>query len=238
MRSVIVVNERGDPRDPRISSRLTRARERCTRPSRSMCSEIKEGKSSFSDAAPKNALAAHLANTCCSHPFPEETSKEAGERRLREEMGFSCPLSGRKHVCVPGGRSGARRRTRACDALTANVDAVKPVPNPAEVAEWKRDRCQGIAKNMQAQPESYAPWFHLGLQKLRSMKHLHLAIIPDGNRRWAKTAACCPGTAMKKLLRTFARSRISAENMRVSQFSLSGVFPRKTGSGTKRKYWP
>ncbi|WP_298412727.1 isopentenyl-diphosphate delta-isomerase, partial [Hydrotalea sp.] len=31
-------------------------------------------------------------NTCCSHPRYDETVIEAGERRLREEMGFSTPL--------------------------------------------------------------------------------------------------------------------------------------------------
>src|SRR4029077_7014586 len=31
------------------------------------------------------------ANTCCSHPRPGETAVEAGQRRLGEEMGFTCP---------------------------------------------------------------------------------------------------------------------------------------------------
>ncbi len=32
-------------------------------------------------------------NSCCSHPRPDETVKSAAERRLQEEMGFSCVLS-------------------------------------------------------------------------------------------------------------------------------------------------
>ena len=31
-------------------------------------------------------------NTCCSHPRPDEPVQAAAGRRLREEMGFSCPL--------------------------------------------------------------------------------------------------------------------------------------------------
>src|SRR5919202_243122 len=31
-------------------------------------------------------------NTCCSHPHPGETTDEAAQRRLREEMGFTTPL--------------------------------------------------------------------------------------------------------------------------------------------------
>ena len=33
-----------------------------------------------------------LTNTCCSHPRPGETVIEAGNRRLREEMGMECKL--------------------------------------------------------------------------------------------------------------------------------------------------
>ena len=32
------------------------------------------------------------SNACCSHPRPGETPLDAATRRLREEMGFSCPL--------------------------------------------------------------------------------------------------------------------------------------------------
>ncbi|MDB5195981.1 MAG: isopentenyl-diphosphate delta-isomerase [Flaviaesturariibacter sp.] len=31
-------------------------------------------------------------NTCCSHPFPDETAATAATRRLEEEMGFTTPL--------------------------------------------------------------------------------------------------------------------------------------------------
>src|SRR5437868_14391149 len=32
-------------------------------------------------------------NTCCSHPRPGEDTFAAAERRLAEEMGFTCPLN-------------------------------------------------------------------------------------------------------------------------------------------------
>jgi isopentenyl-diphosphate delta-isomerase len=31
-------------------------------------------------------------NTCCGHPRPSETAIDAAHRRLKEEMGISCPL--------------------------------------------------------------------------------------------------------------------------------------------------
>lgn len=33
------------------------------------------------------------SNTCCSHPFPGETTVEAASRRLQEEMGIGCHLN-------------------------------------------------------------------------------------------------------------------------------------------------
>ncbi len=33
------------------------------------------------------------ANSCCSHPRPNETIKDAANRRLYEEMGMSCDLT-------------------------------------------------------------------------------------------------------------------------------------------------
>jgi len=34
------------------------------------------------------------SNTCCSHPGPGERPIDAAHRRLEEEMGFDCPLTG------------------------------------------------------------------------------------------------------------------------------------------------
>lgn len=34
-----------------------------------------------------------IANSCCSHPRPFESTHAAAARRLREELGISCPLT-------------------------------------------------------------------------------------------------------------------------------------------------
>lgn len=37
-------------------------------------------------------------NSCCGHPFPHESAKEAAQRRLGEELGFTCDLHFRTHI--------------------------------------------------------------------------------------------------------------------------------------------
>ncbi len=37
--------------------------------------------------------AGQWANSCCSHPKPNEDTQKAAERRLQEELGFATPLT-------------------------------------------------------------------------------------------------------------------------------------------------
>lgn len=167
MRSVIAVNERGDPLGTTdiLSAHTgegTLHKAFSVYVFRNFGKEILMQRRS----AEKMLWPLIWANTCCSHPFPEETSKEAAERRLKEEMGFSCLLTEAGSYVYRAEDSGRGVEHEHVTLLTANVDAVKPVPNPAEVAEWKWIDVASLQKDMQAQPESYAPWFHLGLQKI------------------------------------------------------------------------
>ncbi len=40
----------------------------------------------------KNTWPGYWTNACCSHPRKGETLNDATQRRLREELGFACPL--------------------------------------------------------------------------------------------------------------------------------------------------
>jgi isopentenyl-diphosphate delta-isomerase len=110
------------------------------------------------------------ANTCCSHPFPSEEAGVAGERRLKEELGFSTPLSiGPSYVYRAEDPEGNGTEHEHVTMLIGTVDAsVEVVPDPLEVAQWRWIDLETLKADMTAQPDIYAPWFHLGLPKVLS----------------------------------------------------------------------
>lgn len=110
------------------------------------------------------------ANTCCSHPFANESAKAAGERRLMEEMNFGCSLTeGSAFVYRAEDPQGKGTEHEYDILLTGVSDPTMPIePNPTEVADWKWVEIAELQADMQKNPALYAPWFHLGLPKVLS----------------------------------------------------------------------
>lgn len=108
------------------------------------------------------------ANTCCSHPLKDETPVQAGQRRLKEELGFTCELHEGPSF-VYRAQDGARGVEHEHDTIllgTANKDIIVK-PNPAEVAEWKWIARAELAQAMKNHPDDYAPWLHIGLPLIK-----------------------------------------------------------------------
>lgn len=119
-------------------------------------------------AATKMLFASIWANTCCSHPFPKEDTIQAGERRLQEECGFSVPLQERDSFVYKAEDPKGNGIEYEHDTLlvgTADVD-ISLKPNPAEIAQLEWRKVKDILNEMEVNPDRYAPWFHIGLQKL------------------------------------------------------------------------
>lgn len=107
------------------------------------------------------------ANTCCSHPREHESPLEAGARRLREECGFTCPLTDSGSFVYraedPEGRGVEHEHVTL---LVGNLENDLSLhPNPDEIAELKWIAIDVLQEDMKKHPEHYAPWFHLGLKK-------------------------------------------------------------------------
>lgn len=108
------------------------------------------------------------ANTCCSHPRPREEARASGERRLQEEMGFTCALTeGPTFVYRADDPAGKGVEHEHVTILIGELDEhLTPHHDPHEVAEWKWISLPELQSAMEEAPDTYAPWFHEGLRMI------------------------------------------------------------------------
>ncbi|WP_241607061.1 isopentenyl-diphosphate Delta-isomerase [Rosenbergiella australiborealis] len=98
------------------------------------------------------------SNTCCGHPFPNENTQHAAERRLGEEMGLSLTL---------------RKVTQTYYNLPVTDGLVEheyghifmgyteqlPILNPEEAENYRFASLPEIEQELAAYPERFTPWF-------------------------------------------------------------------------------
>lgn len=119
-------------------------------------------------AKEKMLFAGLWANTCCSHPFENEEAEVAGRRRLQEEMGIDTAVEkGPSFTYRAEDPSGKGVEHEFVQILIGTVDPTVGVDaDPKEVEEWQWIDVEDLQKDMKNHPALYAPWFHLGLEKV------------------------------------------------------------------------
>lgn len=107
------------------------------------------------------------ANTCCSHPLPNEETLEAAHRRLQEEMGFDCELK-EKFVFQ-------YRAEFENDLIENEIDHVffgkwngVPKLNPEEVSEYRWISLKNLSKEIEKKTQDFAPWFLILCENLKN----------------------------------------------------------------------
>lgn len=121
----------------------------------------------------KRLFAGLWTNTCCSHPLPGETPEEAGMRRLREEMGFSCLLQkAGSFVYRAEDPRGCGTEYEHDTVLIGLVDDADVIPKPAEVDDWKWIHCDDLTEELTRAPHLFTPWFSQGLAIATKVLHI------------------------------------------------------------------
>ncbi|MFZ1719816.1 MAG: isopentenyl-diphosphate Delta-isomerase [Candidatus Moraniibacteriota bacterium] len=114
-------------------------------------------------------------NTCCSHPFPNETTKGAAHRRLQEEMGFDCELREVTefiyHVNFPNGLT----EHEYLHVFIGHSDA-DPILNPEEASAFRWIPIETLKRDVALNPERYTYWSRLTLEKLSTQN-----LLPDAS---------------------------------------------------------
>ena len=104
-------------------------------------------------------------NACASHPLPDEDYITAGERRLTEELGFTCKLILADIFQYSAKYKDIGSENELCATLIGEYNG--PV-NPAadEVADYKWINIPDLKADMVADPDKYTVWFKIAIDRL------------------------------------------------------------------------
>lgn len=97
-------------------------------------------------------------NTCCSHPNPGESSLDAANRRLTEEMGIACPLK-EIFTFIYKEPLDNELTEYELDHIFIGISDELPQLNKDEVMECKVLSYSEISKEMISSPDLYTVWF-------------------------------------------------------------------------------
>lgn len=104
-------------------------------------------------------------NTCCSHPRPNETIKDAANRRLFEEMGMSCDLQIKTNFIYKTPFENGLIEHELDYVLVGNTNQ-NPQINKDEVESFKWLSILDIKKDIIDNPNQYTSWFKIALDKV------------------------------------------------------------------------
>ena len=108
-------------------------------------------------------------NACCSHPRPGEDTAAAAHRRLREELGFDCPLAERFQFEYRAASEAEGLVEHELDHVFTGVYGGAVQPDPDEVGAVRWVEPAELANELRAQPENFTPWFKLAQERVRDV---------------------------------------------------------------------
>lgn len=97
-------------------------------------------------------------NTCCTHPYPNETNIEAAKRRLNFEMGLKAELS-QIYSFIYKEKLDNELTEHELDYVFLGITDEIPKPNADEVMNFKYVSYNNLALDIKQNPENYTVWF-------------------------------------------------------------------------------
>lgn len=104
-------------------------------------------------------------NTCCSHPRPNETIKDAANRRLFEEMGMCCDLKIKTNFIYKTPFDNGLTE-HELDYVLVGYTNQNPLINMEEVEYYKWQSISDVKKDIVLNPDNYTSWFKIALEKV------------------------------------------------------------------------
>ena len=97
-------------------------------------------------------------NTCCSHPQPGESSLDAANRRLAEEMGLKAELTEKFHFIYREPLDNDLTEYEL-DHVFVGISDQLPSINASEVDSYKYIAYDDLKKDIETNPNRYTVWF-------------------------------------------------------------------------------
>ncbi|CCP02641.1 isopentenyl-diphosphate delta-isomerase [Erwinia amylovora Ea644] len=98
------------------------------------------------------------SNTTCGHPYPQESTADAAQRRLLEEMGLDLHLQPMFELSYNLPLSNGLTEHEYGHVYFAVSDAL-PAINPEEADDWRYSSLADIQQEIETHPERFTPWF-------------------------------------------------------------------------------
>lgn len=105
------------------------------------------------------------SNTCCSHPRDGEKIFEAINRRLREEMGMQCNTHFKFSFIYKIQFENGLTEHELDHVYFGKSDEL-PIPDHAEVKEWKYVSLHKLEKEISLNPNQFSEWMKICLPKV------------------------------------------------------------------------
>ncbi len=103
-------------------------------------------------------------NACCSHPRPNETTLDAANRRLMEEMGMQTQLE-LKTSFIYKTQFDNDLTEHELDYIFIGNSNKNPIINPEEVHEYNWLAVTSIHQAIAKHPDDFTSWFKIAMAK-------------------------------------------------------------------------
>jgi len=97
-------------------------------------------------------------NACCGHPRPGEQTRDAAQRRLREEMGIECELVNTGAFTYRA-EVGDELIEYEYDHVFVGAFSGAPSPNPLEIQDWRWISLDDVAAWLARDRAAFTAWF-------------------------------------------------------------------------------
>ncbi|MGH8151598.1 MAG: isopentenyl-diphosphate Delta-isomerase [Rhodanobacteraceae bacterium] len=108
----------------------------------------------------------YWANSCCSHPRGGEDMDTATQRRLHEELGFTCPLEFVYKFQYHAEYGEVGSESELCWVYVGISDAPVRV-NATEIAVWRYVKPDALDREIAESPGRFTPWLRMEWTRLR-----------------------------------------------------------------------